>query len=157
MQSTGSRAWAQQLWRKGFVCPRHVGYSWTRDQTHVLCIGRRILNHWTMREIPPSTLDVHQTLPMLSHPGALALLAPQSTLSLDTWMVCCLFRSLFKCVFLVNSSLATLFRISPLFPPFPKNIHILHLSLCYFLLFFLSSYYHFEFIIHFLDFSCFLN
>ena len=24
----------------------------TRDQTHILCIARRILNHWTTREVP---------------------------------------------------------------------------------------------------------
>ena len=28
-----------------------MGSSWTRDQTHVPCIGRWILNHWTMREV----------------------------------------------------------------------------------------------------------
>ena len=26
--------------------------SLTRDRTHVPCIGRRILNHWTTREVP---------------------------------------------------------------------------------------------------------
>ena len=26
----------------------------TKDQTHILCIGRRILNHWTTREVPTS-------------------------------------------------------------------------------------------------------
>ena len=26
--------------------------SLTRDQTHIPCIGRRILNHWTAREVP---------------------------------------------------------------------------------------------------------
>ena len=26
--------------------------SWTRDQTHILCNGRLILNHWTAREVP---------------------------------------------------------------------------------------------------------
>ena len=26
--------------------------STTRDRTHVLCIGRQILNHWTIREVP---------------------------------------------------------------------------------------------------------
>ena len=29
-----------------------MGSSWTRDQTQVPCIGRRILNHWTTREAP---------------------------------------------------------------------------------------------------------
>ena len=30
----------------------HVESSWTRDGTHVLCVGRRIFNHWTTREAP---------------------------------------------------------------------------------------------------------
>ena len=42
---------AQWLWRTGFVAPQHVGSSWTRDRTHVPCIGRRILNHWATREV----------------------------------------------------------------------------------------------------------
>ena len=25
--------------------------SQTRDQAHILCIGRQILNHWTTREV----------------------------------------------------------------------------------------------------------
>ena len=33
------------------VALRHVGSSWTRDWTHVLCISRRISNHWTTREV----------------------------------------------------------------------------------------------------------
>ena len=56
--STGSRhadfsscgAWAQWLWPTGLVAPQHVGSSWTRDRTHVPCIGRRILIHWATRE-----------------------------------------------------------------------------------------------------------
>ena len=40
-----------QLWPMGPVAPWHVGSSWTRDRTHVPCIGRRILNHWTTREV----------------------------------------------------------------------------------------------------------
>ena len=49
---TGSRAQAQQLWCTGFVAPRHVGSSQTRDQTHVPCTGRQILNHCATREFP---------------------------------------------------------------------------------------------------------
>ena len=41
----GSGAQAQQLWLTGLVALRHVGSSQTRDQTHVPCIGRQILNH----------------------------------------------------------------------------------------------------------------
>ena len=49
---TGSRARAQQLWCTGLVAPWYVGSSWTRDQTRIPCIGRRILNHCTTREVP---------------------------------------------------------------------------------------------------------
>ena len=40
----------------GLGAPRHVGSSWTKDQTHVPCIGRRILNHCATREVPCRTL-----------------------------------------------------------------------------------------------------
>ena len=46
----GSRAQAQYLWCMGLVVLRHVGSSWTRVWTCVLCIGRRILYHWATRE-----------------------------------------------------------------------------------------------------------
>ena len=37
----GPRAFRlQSLWQAGLVAPRHVRYSWTRDWTHVPCIGR---------------------------------------------------------------------------------------------------------------------
>ena len=60
LQSTGSRhkgfsncgMQAQQLWCKGLVAPRHVGFSRTRDRTCVPCIGRQILNHCATREVP---------------------------------------------------------------------------------------------------------
>ena len=48
----GSRAQAQQLWLTGLIALRHVGSSWTRAQTRVPCIGRRILNHCATREVP---------------------------------------------------------------------------------------------------------
>ena len=38
------------------VTPKHVESSQTRDQTHVPCIGRQILYHWTAREVPELTL-----------------------------------------------------------------------------------------------------
>ena len=34
----------------GLVAPRHVVSFWTKDQTHVSCIGRWILYHWATRE-----------------------------------------------------------------------------------------------------------
>ena len=45
-------AWASQLWCTGLVALQHVGSSQTRDRTHVPCIGRQILNPWTIREVP---------------------------------------------------------------------------------------------------------
>ena len=48
--SVGSRAWAQYLWHTGLAAPCHLETSWTRYQTHVSCIGKQILHHWTMRE-----------------------------------------------------------------------------------------------------------
>ena len=47
---TSPRAQAQELWRTGLVAPQHAGSSWTRAQTRVPCIGRRILNHCATRE-----------------------------------------------------------------------------------------------------------
>ena len=41
--------WALQLWRG---CSIWDLSSPTRDQTHVPCTGRQILNHWTTREVP---------------------------------------------------------------------------------------------------------
>ena len=35
--------WPRDMWDLSFL---------TRDQTHVLCIGKRSLNHWTIREVP---------------------------------------------------------------------------------------------------------
>ena len=48
----GSRVQVQQLWYMGLVVPRLVGYYWSRARTCVPCIGRRILNHCTTREVP---------------------------------------------------------------------------------------------------------
>ena len=38
-----------QAW--GFVALQHVGSSWTRDQTHVPCIGRWNPTHCTTEEV----------------------------------------------------------------------------------------------------------
>ena len=48
LRSTGSRACGlQQMWCTGLVSPSHVESSWIRVGTHVPCIGRQVLNHWT--------------------------------------------------------------------------------------------------------------
>ena len=39
------------------VVPWHVESSWTRDQTHVPCIGRHIPIHSATRAVPSSTSD----------------------------------------------------------------------------------------------------
>ena len=45
MKSTGSRAaLGSAVVATGLVALRHVGSSWTRDQTSVSCIARGILN-----------------------------------------------------------------------------------------------------------------
>ena len=36
---------------RGWVSPQHVDSSRTRDRIHIPCIGRQILNHWTIREV----------------------------------------------------------------------------------------------------------
>ena len=47
--SIGSGALVQFLWWTSLVASQHMGSSQTRGQTHVPCIGRRILNQWTRR------------------------------------------------------------------------------------------------------------
>ena len=50
--STGSRACRlQSLWCAALVVLQHVRSFWTRDQTHVPCLGRWILNHWATRAV----------------------------------------------------------------------------------------------------------
>ena len=45
LQSKGSGVVEHRL-----VAVQHVGPSWIRDWTHVFCIGRWILNHWTTKQ-----------------------------------------------------------------------------------------------------------
>ena len=62
LQNTGCRACGLQwLWHVGLLAPWHVRSSLTRDQTRAPCIGRRILNHWTTREVQnPESFLKHQ-------------------------------------------------------------------------------------------------
>ena len=55
LQSTGSRHAGSVVVAHGLAAPRHVRSSWTRAQTRVPCIGRRILNHCATREAPEYT------------------------------------------------------------------------------------------------------
>ena len=44
----------------GLTTPRNVeSSSWSRDQTHVPCTGRRILNHWATGEVQEVLLIVN--------------------------------------------------------------------------------------------------
>ena len=38
-------------WAHGLVVVQNVGSSQIMDRTWVSCIGRRLLNHWTTREV----------------------------------------------------------------------------------------------------------
>ena len=54
----------------GLVPVRHVGSSWSRDQTHVLCIGGQILIDCVTRKVPVgpyclSTLYVVVCIPFI--------------------------------------------------------------------------------------------
>ena len=41
----------QLLWYVGFIVLQRVDSPLTRDQIHVLCIGRWLLNYWATREV----------------------------------------------------------------------------------------------------------
>ena len=48
----GLRSWGTQapvVTAHGLVALWHVESSWTRDRTHVPCVGRQILIHYTSR------------------------------------------------------------------------------------------------------------
>ena len=49
----------------GLNYPEDTRSSRTRDQTCVLCIGRRILNHWTTRDVLPVFQSMEILLSML--------------------------------------------------------------------------------------------
>ena len=51
----------------GLVAPQHVGSSRIGDQTHVPCTGRRILNHWMIREV--WKWDIWDKVDMAVSPG----------------------------------------------------------------------------------------
>ena len=51
LQSTDFRAQTRASQHAGLVAPQHVRSSQIRDQTHVPCFGRQILNHWATSEV----------------------------------------------------------------------------------------------------------
>ena len=56
----------QWLWLPGLAALQRVESSRTKDQTHVPCIGRWILNHWTSREVLLSIFKENITLMALN-------------------------------------------------------------------------------------------
>ena len=50
-----ARAIVLWLWCTGSAALRHVGACWTS----VSCIGRRILNHWTTRNVLITSVSLH--------------------------------------------------------------------------------------------------
>ena len=59
------RTWAQYLWCRGLVTPRHAESYWTGDQTRVLCIGRQIFVHCTSREAQGSFVILSHAKPRM--------------------------------------------------------------------------------------------
>ena len=53
----------------GFIAQWHVESSQTRDCTHVPCIGRRTLNHWTTGEVLHASL-LCETVILVSSDGS---------------------------------------------------------------------------------------
>ena len=62
LRGSGFLLQPQQLRHRGFTTPRHAGSSCPRDRTRVLCIGRRILNHRTTREVPRLFFQLYKSV-----------------------------------------------------------------------------------------------
>ena len=65
--SQGSTLGSVTLWCADSIALQHVESSQTRNRTRVPCIDRRILNHWTTRDVHKwlfhwTTRDVHKWL-----------------------------------------------------------------------------------------------
>ena len=67
---------------RGSVAPRRVESPHTRDWTHVPCIGRQILNHWTTREVPvihyPLNFQKTLVISRIEHSNYLSAYSPAS-------------------------------------------------------------------------------
>ena len=64
--------------------------SLTRDWTHVPCIARQTLNHWTTREVPSTTFQMyHHPYLSLVHPHSLTTEIFTVDLHASTDAICC--------------------------------------------------------------------
>ena len=110
LQRMGSRAQNQWLWHTGLGAPQHVGSSQTRDWTHVPCIGRWILNHWTTREAQlPSPTTAFCNFKRLAPSGFpfdnILLIAPSRTVKRDIYETGCVFSLTYHLIdFLIGRS-----------------------------------------------------
>ena len=52
LQLADPRVQAHKSWYMCLAVPQPVGTSQTRDQTHIACMAKWILNHWPTREAP---------------------------------------------------------------------------------------------------------
>ena len=52
--------WASAVVVRGLIAPRRVESSRTRAWSRVPCVGRRIFNHCTTREVPHSNLFISE-------------------------------------------------------------------------------------------------
>ena len=104
LQSTGSRAQAQQLWRTGLVATQNVGSSRTRARTGVPCIGRRILNHCATREVGnhclglnlPTFFCKHSIVPLWSFRFFLARAQHEKAICSETVLTSLYYRSAYQ-------------------------------------------------------------
>ena len=60
-----------ELWPTGLGVLQHAESSQTRDHSHVPCIGKRVLNYWTTREVlyPSVTVCREHLYPKLDQPS----------------------------------------------------------------------------------------
>ena len=75
---------APALERTGLIAPWLVESSWTRDWTHVPCIGRQILNHWTTREALTQLSELFRHDQIISRTGYHAV-APSLPIGCSSW------------------------------------------------------------------------
>ena len=84
LSSCSSRPWAQYFWAMSVAALQHVESPRTRNQTRVPCIGRWILNQWTAREGPLSSLLFYAGLQWIGSGSPSGRRAVCSTQSVDS-------------------------------------------------------------------------
>ena len=75
---SGCNKQAQSLWCMGFAGPPHVESPYIRDRSPISCIGGRIPNQWTIREVQSTDLELESNFS--SSGSQLRHSCPQGTL-----------------------------------------------------------------------------